>query len=396
MKVQKDREQTGPSADRRTFLRSSLVLPFALSRFAAGTGLAGAADEKVTLLVRQKEPDNLEFPFHTLDSFLTPNDRFYVRNHFPIPQLRKENWRLQVLGAVKRPLELTYAQFLNLPSSSRPVTLECAGNGRSFLVPKVKGVPWELGAIGTANWTGVTLASILEQAGLRDGAVEVVLEGADQGEPVTEPKPPGAIPFARSLPLSKALSKDVILAHHMNDEVLPPAHGFPVRAIVAGWYGMASIKWLTRIVVTERPYIGHGQSIDYAVWQRKDGLVSLTPITEIGVKASIARPADKEVVPANADYRVHGAAWAGGSEVAKVEVSTNGGQTWQQARLLGEPVPFCWRLWEYHWRTPAAGKHTLLARASDKRGRVQPLKRDPDRRNYMISHAHPHEVEVRS
>jgi DMSO/TMAO reductase YedYZ molybdopterin-dependent catalytic subunit len=338
---------------------------------------------------------NLEFPFATLDGFLTPNELFYVRNHFRAPQVDVKAWKLQVAGAVERPLELTYEQVQALPARTLTVTLECAGNGRSFLSPKAKGVQWELGAVSTAEWTGVPLAAVLERAGLRKGAVEVILDGADRGEPTNEAKPPGVQSFARSLPLAKALKVDeVILAYGMNGKTLPAAHGFPLRAVVGGWYGMASIKWLTRAVVTDRPFHGFDQTVDYAVWQQLNGLPTLTAIREVDVKASIARPATDEKVPPLRDYRVHGAAWAGEAQVTGVEVSTDGGRTWAAATLLGKPVRLAWRLWEYTWRAPRPGPYTLMARATDDRGRVQALKRDPERRNYMISHVRPTPVVV--
>jgi DMSO/TMAO reductase YedYZ molybdopterin-dependent catalytic subunit len=254
---------------------------------------------------------------------------------------------------------------------------------------------WHGNWVSTAEWTGVKLATVLEQAGLKRDAVEVILEGADEGEPGNEPRPPGTIHFARSLPPAKATSSSVLLAYKMNGADLPEAHGFPLRAVVAGWYGMASIKWLTRIIVSARPFYGYDQSVDYAIWQRRDGLPSLAPITEIEVKASIARPISGEVLRSDQEYRVFGAAWAGESDVAKVEVSTDRGSTWKEARLLDDAAPYCWRLWEFGWQTPAEGKATLMARATDQRGRVQAMKRDPDRRNYMISHVQPVEVTVK-
>jgi DMSO/TMAO reductase YedYZ molybdopterin-dependent catalytic subunit len=348
------------------------------------------------LIVRERNPDNLEMPFETLDGFLTATDRFYIRSHFAVPKVNAKAWKLRVAGAVDKPLELTLDELLAFSSGTRPVTLECAGNGRQFLEPKSKGVQWGLGAVGTAEWTGVSLSAVLERAGVRKGAVDVVLEGADLGEPKNEPKPAGRMPFARSIPLAKALQPEVLLAHRMNGEALTPSHGFPVRAIVAGWYGMASVKWLERVTVTERPFHGYDQTVDYAVWDRRDGVPSLAPITEIEVKSSIARPTAGETIPAGKDYRVRGAAWAGEADVAKVEVSTDGGSSWAAAELTGKPVPFSWRLWEFTWKAPAAGKHILLARATDGKGRTQPMTRDADRRNYVINHVVPTPVTARA
>jgi DMSO/TMAO reductase YedYZ molybdopterin-dependent catalytic subunit len=313
-----------------------------------------------------------------------------------MPQLDVKNWRLKVEGAIERPLELNYDELTKMPSRTQVALLECAGNSRVFLTPKAKGVQWELGAVGNAEWTGVPLAAVLDRAGIKKGAVEVILEGADEGEIKEDPKSPGKIHFARSLPLEKARKPEVLLAHRMNGKELPPSHGFPVRAIVAGWYGMASVKWLTRIVVTDRPFQGFFQTIDYSYFERRQGLPSLVPLTEMEVKAEIARPARYEVIPAKSAYRIHGAAWAGESEVTKVEVSTDGGTTWAEARLLGKPVPHSWRLWEYEWQTPSkAGFVTVMARATDQRNRVQAGKHDPDRRGYKISHVLPVEVELR-
>ncbi len=381
-----------PNLRRRDFLKSAGLATLPLLW---GGRLLGE-DKPATLLVpREKNPDNLEFPFNTLDSFLTPNDRFYVRNHFVAPAIEAMTWRLKVVGAVKEPLEVTYDQLLALTAETRTVTMECAGNGRAFLNPKAKGVQWELGAVSTAKWKGVPLSALLEKAGVKPEAVDVVLEGGDLGDLKGDIKPAGRWPFVRGLPLEKARKSDVLLAYQMNDAVLSKDHGFPLRAVVGGWYGMASVKWLSRIVVTDKTYLGYDQSIDYAVWEGSNGLASLTPITDMQVKASIARPIAGEVLPPNKDYRVHGAAWTGGgATIDKVEVSADGGKTWSAAKLLGKDVPLAWRLWEHTWRTPGTGKHVLMARATDTKGRTQPMERDPDRRNYMISHVLPAEVRV--
>jgi DMSO/TMAO reductase YedYZ molybdopterin-dependent catalytic subunit len=379
-----------PPRHRRQFLRDAGLATLPLL-----VGGRLLADAPAALIPREKDPDNLEFPFDTLNSFITPNDLFYVRNHFAAPTIRAEDWSLEVLGAVEKPLKLSYREIKALPSTKMPLTLECAGNGRSFLTPKSKGVQWDLGAVSTAEWTGVSLAAVLEGAKPKSGAVDVILEGADRGEVKNEPKPTGAISFARSLPLSKALRPEVLLAYKMNGESLPAAHGYPLRAVVGGWYGMASVKWLRRIVVTERPFQGYWQTTDYAVWEKRDGLPVQVPITEVQVKASIARPRAGEILAAGKAARIHGAAWAGESTVAKVAVSTDGGKNWATAKLLGESVAWCWRLWEYEWKPPAAGAHVLMARATNDRGRTQPLDRDENRRNYMINHCVPTEVTVR-
>jgi DMSO/TMAO reductase YedYZ molybdopterin-dependent catalytic subunit len=379
--------------DRRAFLGAAAGILLASDVVAQADK---SEEHRGTLIVRGRDPDNLEMPFESLDGFLTPSDRFYVRNHFTTPVLNADTWKLEIAGAVKKPLHLTFDDLLKLPARTAAVTLECAGNGRQLLEQKVKGVQWTLGAVGTAEWTGVPLATVLERAGIDQDAVDVVFEGADRGEPGTDPKPGGPIPFARGLPVAKALRPEVLLAYQMNGKPLTARHGYPVRALVGGWYGMAAVKWLTRIVVTDRRFRGYGESIDYAIWDRRYGPPSLTPVTEIDVKASIARPMAGATVPAGKDVRVHGAAWAGGADIATVEVSTDAGANWAAARLVGQAIPFAWRLWEYDWKAPAAGRHTLMARATDSRGRVQPMRRDLDRRSYMINHVIPTPVEAKA
>lgn len=346
-------------------------------------------------IVRGEDPLNLEMPFSSLDQFITPTESFYVRTHFPIPAIDKDEWWLHVEGEVEKPFKINYEELLKLKSATVSVTLECAGNNRSFLEPKVKGVQWGLGAVGTAEWTGVPLAILLNRAGVSPHAHEVILEGADGGVLEDPKRPSGKVRFARSVPLAKARA-DVLLTYQMNGNDLPPQHGFPLRAIVPGWYAMASIKWLQRIVVTNKPFNGYYQTIDYAYWKRRADLAELAPLAEMQIKAEIAQPVEGEIVPANSNVRVHGAAWTSDDEVTKVEISTDGGGSWKEANLIGKAIPNAWRLWNFEWRTPSrAGKQTLIARATDSRGRTQLVERDPDRGTYMINHLLPISVEVK-
>jgi DMSO/TMAO reductase YedYZ molybdopterin-dependent catalytic subunit len=347
------------------------------------------------MIIREKEPANLEMPFGELDSWITPNDQFYIRAHFPVPAIDLAQWRLKIEGAVDSPLDLGIEDLRGFPTTTLPATLECAGNGRVFLVPKVKGTQWELGAVGNAEWTGVSLGEVLRQAGVKEGAVDVVLEGADSGTISEAPKPAGKVNYARSVPLGKALD-GVLLALEMNGEPLTPSHGFPLRAVVPGWFGMAAVKWLQRIVVTDQPYNGYYQTVDYAFWQRDAAGVGLVPITQMQVKSSIARPGINEVIARNSTYKVKGAAWTADAVITQVEVSTDNGATWSKASLGNQTAPNCWQLWEWDWQTPATtGRCVVKARATDSRGRVQPLERDPDRGTYEINHCLPIEVEVR-
>jgi len=347
------------------------------------------------MIVREREPLNLEMPFGSLDGFITPVDRFFVRSHFPVPQIDVQTWRLKVEGEVGTPLELTYDEVTKMESRTVTVTMECAGNGRAFLTPPASGTPWEGGAVGTAEWTGVLLTEVLRRARLRPSARDVIFEGADRGEIDDPAGPTGNVHYARSLPLQKA-SADVLLAFKMNGALLTPAHGAPLRVIVPGWYGMASVKWLTRIIASAHPYHGYYQTIDYAFWKHGPSAPTLVPISEMQVKAQIARPGFADAVHAGQTYKVSGAAWTAGADIVKVEISTDGGATWQDAQLRGESIRHAWRLWEYDWPVPAKpGKATLLARATDSKGRTQPMERDQNRRSYMVNHLVPIEVEVR-
>ncbi len=386
--------------DRRTFLGGAAAgaLPFVSTALADQPATRSEKAVPIPgIITRQKDPDNLEFPFASLDSFLTPNELFYVRTHFHVPELDAKSWRLKIAGAVDKPLEINYYELRKMPSHTLTALLECSGNGRVFLKPLQSGLRWELGGVSNAEWTGVRLADVLERAGVQKNAVEVIAEGADKGEfKPPSPPSPGVIAYARSLPLTKARRPEVLLAYKMNGKDLPAAHGAPVRLIVAGWYGMASVKWLQRLIVAERPFHGYFQTLTYSMWDRSRDVPELVPVREVQVKSEIARPMSREVVPARSTYRIFGAAWAGESTVRKVEISSDGGQSWHEAKLLDESAPFTWRRWEYAWRTPEkSGRRILMARATDARGRVQPMRRDTDRRDAVISHVLPIAVEVR-
>ncbi len=348
-----------------------------------------------SLIVRENNPPNLEMPFEALDGFATPNEAFYVRCHFPIPEIAEHDWALSVEGCIENPFQVDYDELRRMESHSAPVTLECAGNNRVFLEPRVPGVQWALGAVGNATWKGVPLSVVLARAKIASNATEIILEGFDAGPVEKTPRPTGNIHFARSVPLRKAMD-DVLLVYEMNGERLTAAHGFPLRAIVPGWYAMASVKWLRRIIVTDKPFAGYYQSIDYAYWERRGELATLVPITSMQVKAEIASPAPGDVLPKNSVVRVRGAAWTSGADITEVELSCDAGTHWDKAQLLGEPRKDAWRLWQFDWRTPdRQGKQTLVARAIDSLGRTQPLVHDHDRGTYMISHRLPIEVEVR-
>ncbi|MBX9583317.1 MAG: sulfite oxidase [Gemmataceae bacterium] len=384
------------SPSRRDLLRAAAASPLAAGRAAAAED---PSDPRTAgLIVRMREPRNLETPPDGLLGWRTPADRFYVRSHFAVPKVDPGAYRLAVTGHVEKPLSLSLEELRRLPQVTKPLTLECAGNGRVFLTPAVQGLQWGVGAVGTADWTGVPLGAVLDRAGVKTGATEVILVGADSGTVAGPPPSPGPIHFDRSLPLAKARRDEVLLASGMNDRPLTAAHGAPVRAVVGGWYGMASVKWLTGVIVTDRPHAGFWQTIDYSYFGRADGLPTLRPVTEMLPKAVVARAGvgwwggDPPVQR----FGAAGQAWAGEANVAKVEVSVDGGRTWAAAKLGEQARPFCWRGWSHAWQDPAPrGVVEVLARCTDDRGRTQPDRRDPDRRTYMINHLVPTEVTVR-
>ena len=242
--------------------------------------------------------------------------------------------------------------------------------------------------------TCVALAHVLMKAGVHPGAAEMIFEGADAGQPEDPPKPPGKIHFSRGIPMTKI--DDVLLAYEMNNEPIPVSHGAPLRAVVGGWYGMASVEWLTRIVVSDRPFRGYFRALDYAYWEEQAGMPFRVPIAEIKVEAQISWPALHEVVPVKSRYRVVGTAWAGDSEVSKVEVSTDAGKSFSQATLLGGHIRHVRRFWEYEWGDPGSpGFCTLMARAADSQGRQQRAERDRKIGDYVINHTLPVEVELK-
>jgi DMSO/TMAO reductase YedYZ molybdopterin-dependent catalytic subunit len=347
------------------------------------------------LIIRQKEPTNLETPLDQVDSYLTPTELFYIRSHFPAPRLDLASYRLRIDGAVGNPLSLSYQQLREMPSETRVATLECAGNSRVFLVPQVAGAQWELGAVGNAAWTGVPLRVLLERAGLEEDACEIVLEGADRGRPTEAPVPPDPISYARSLPRDKATQREVLIAYQMNGRDLPAHHGYPVRAIVPGHYGMASVKWLTHIQAVREPFRGYWQTSDYGYWDDMDGKPVRRALGEIKLKSEIARPRVYETLAPNERYTVFGVAWAGETEATGISVSTDGGQTWAEAEFLDPVQRYAWRRWRFEWLTPTkSGQYTLLSRARGADGTVQPDKHDQNYGTYVINYPLPIEVFV--
>jgi DMSO/TMAO reductase YedYZ molybdopterin-dependent catalytic subunit len=316
----------------------------------------------------ETRPFNAETPLDALAEPLTPTDSFYVRNHFDVPTLDEREFRLRVGGLVRRPLELSLEELRGFPERSVVATLECAGNGRALMAPPPKGTPWRFGAVSTARFTGTSLHNVLEKArGLLPAAVEVLFAGADRGEV----SPGRAVTFERSLPPEVALRQDVLLAWQMNGEPLAPDHGRPLRLVVPGWYGVASVKWLVEISGIDRPFDGYYQREKY-VYEGEPGTPDGEPVAAMRVRAAIAQPADGEKL-ATGPVQVTGTAWSGAGTVARVEVSSDGGRTWAEAALGTADSVYAAAPWRFTWIPPAPGDYVLVARATDSAGNIQPL-----------------------
>jgi DMSO/TMAO reductase YedYZ molybdopterin-dependent catalytic subunit len=246
-------------------------------------------------------------------------------------------------------------------------------------------VQWGAGAVGHAEWTGVPLKLVLERSGLEPDAVEVLFEGADVG---TEHDHPDPMPFERSLPLAKALHADTLLATRMNGELLDPLHGYPLRLFVPGWYGVASVKWLRRIEAVNKPFRGYFQSVKYTIKRQSDRGIETQVVGPMMPKSEIIRPNPGDVLGPGAN-RLFGVAWAGDSSVSRVEISTDCGESWSDATLMGPQAPYSWTMWEYLWEVVVPGEYSILVRATASGGQVQPTEHDALNGGYLIHHIRP-------
>ncbi|MCI4319672.1 MAG: sulfite oxidase [Thermoplasmata archaeon] len=347
--------------------------PIVVESPAKGTVGPPSSDE---LEVVVREPLCAEVPLTALNSWITPTPRFFVRSHFPAPHVDLPSYRLAVDGEVDRAFTLSYPELRKLPDRTVVATMECAGNSRTRVYPPAEGVPWKHGALGTARWRGVPLADLLARAGLRRGATEVVLEGADRGR---ERGVAGEIGYAMSVPVDKAMDPDTLLALEMNGADLEPRHGFPVRAVVPGWYGMASVKWLTRISVIDHPFQGYYRTRPYVfIHEGDDPESSKKPVTTLQVKSLITWPSEDAVL-STGSHVVRGVAWGGSGTITRVEVTTlpvDGWEPsvpWAQATLLEPRARHAWVRWECPLRFDAPGYHVIRVRAVDDAGTTQPL-----------------------
>lgn len=332
---------------------------------------------------------NLETRLENLSGFLVPNELFFVRSGGPTPRLATVSYRLRVEGdAITRPLELSYDELLGLPSRTVVAYLDCAGNWRGFFRPlmgqSAPGTQWGTGAVGCAEWTGIPLARVLELAGLRPEAVDVNLIGLDNTG------------FSRPMPVAKALDENTLLAYRMNGETLPPDHGFPLRAVVPGWIGSNSIKWLGRIVVSSRKvwvtnnttaYVMIGPAWPKHAYQPADG----GPITTQTIKSALALPWPARLAPGRQVIR--GVAHSPHGNIARVLWNAGTATEWQSALIVSPALPLAWAWFEFVWEaTP--GEHALQVRSSDAAGNTQPLEVPFNEKGYLLNAVLPHPVRV--
>jgi sulfane dehydrogenase subunit SoxC len=324
----------------------------------------------ITMEELQLAARNHGMPLEALRYDITPVGLHYLLIHFDIPRADERDWRLEIGGRVRAPLALTMEELRRRPAATLPVTLECAGNGRARLDPRPISQPWLEEAVGTAEWTGTPLAPLLEEAGIAADAVEVVFGGADRGVQ-------GGLEhdYERSLPLADALREEVLLAYQANGRPLPPQHGYPLRLLVPGWYGMASVKWLRRITVAAEPFGGYQQTGSYLIHASEDD--PGVPVTRIEPRSLLEPPGIPEFESRSRFLRpgshvLRGRAWSGRAPIARVEVSTDGGSSWRDADLGEQRSRWAWVGWSLPWEATQGG-HLLCSRATDQAGNTQPL-----------------------
>jgi DMSO/TMAO reductase YedYZ molybdopterin-dependent catalytic subunit len=330
------------------------------------------------LVVVSPSPFNAETRLEAVVGPITPSGRHYVRNHFAVPA---HDGMLHVDGTVAHPLDIPVIDLLDRATTTRTVTLECAGNGRRTLHPPVPGEQWNLGAVGTAEWGGILLAAILAEAEPLPETVEFVFRGADGGFVGAAGR---EMAFERSLPPSELA--DALLVTTMNGTPLPANHGAPIRLLVPGRYGMTSVKWLSRITAVAEPFRGFFQADRYVI----DG----RPLGPIAPRAVISEPADGAVLAAGRAAEIRGYAWSGAAPIVRVDVSTDGGGSWREATLGIDVGPVAWRPWSVSWAAPAAGDYDLVAVATDASGGKQPLEQVWNTLGYMNNQAQPVTVRV--
>ena len=331
-------------------------------------------EPEITLDELQLAVRNHSMPLEALHYDLTPVGLHYLLTHFDIPAIDPSIWHLTIGGHVRKPLRLSLKELKARPAETLAVTLECAGNGRARLSPRPKSQPWLGEAVGTAEWTGTRLGPLLSEAGLGHNAKEVVFTGLDRGVQ-------GGIEqqYERSLPLAEALRDEMLLAYAINGQPLPPQHGFPLRLIVPGWYGMAHVKWLSSITVIDHTFKGYQQATAYHNRQSREE--QGVPVTRIRPRALLIPPGIPDFMSrarflAPSVVVVEGRAWSGQAAVTRVEFSSDGGSSWMDTKLEDPPSSYAWRRWTCSWDATKPGEYELCARATDGEGHVQPVEQD--------------------
>jgi DMSO/TMAO reductase YedYZ molybdopterin-dependent catalytic subunit len=326
----------------------------------------GISVEELQLAAR-----NHGMPLEALREDVTPIGLHYLLIHYDIPRVDPQTWRLTLDGRVATELSLGLEALRELPAHEVVATMECAGNGRARLEPRPVSQPWLLEAVGTGRWRGVRLRDLLERAGVGPDAVEVLFTGLDRGIENGEEQL-----FQRSLSLADAGQPDVLLAYELNGVPLPPQHGFPLRLLVPGWYGMTNVKWLTRITLLDEPFTGYQQARGYRLRQSADE--EGEPLSRIHPRALMVPPGIPDFMTRERTVRagkvtIEGRAWSGIAPLAAVEVSADAGATWHEAQLdPPELGPWAWRRWSYEWNAADPGRRVLACRARDEAGNGQP------------------------
>ena len=369
--------------DRRSFLKSVGRASAAACALGALPDWARAAvASPAELIERNAWPEHYETTLEALGrSWITRSDRFFVRSHLPVPIVDPGAYRLEIGGLVRNPATLSLDSLKALPTIESTHLLECAGNGRGlFKLASTSGTQWGRGAVGNATWTGVKLAFLLQRAEVLPEAKHVWFEAADVG---TLPEVPR---FLRSIPLEKAMS-DSLLVHGMNGEPLTRLHGAPVRAIVPGWYGMASTKWVAKVRLEAAPSDNHFMVRGYRYVYPGEDPAAAPPVEEVRVKLVITRPLEGARLPVG-KVRVQGFAWAGPAGVRVVEVSSDKGKTWKPAGFMGDTQPLAWRAWATELEFKGPARASVMARATDGKGEAQPLEARANAAGYANNSIH--------
>lgn len=341
-----------------------------------------ARPSEQTLVEIDKIPLVGETPQQILQSWLTPNPLFFVRNHFNTPDIKISSWILTVDGHVSNPRQFLFDDIKKLPKYTSTITLECAGNNRSDLEPSTPGNQFQTGAVSTGVWAGARLSDVLDAVGIESDACQVLFQGADSGEPA--PNKP-MMSYLRSLPMDVAMHQGTLIAYEMNGEELPTHHGYPLRLVVPGWYGMASVKWLIGIKVIDYDYQGFFQTEKYVI-KNSDGIPE--QITQMSVKSLISDPAERALLPKEPTC-VSGMAWSGYTGIEKVEFSADGGRNWDQTNLSPPSGPYAWQQWHIKWVPLQLGHYTLLSKATDESGHVQPMETLWNSGGYIVNGVRP-------